>query len=74
MSIDEFTPEELKIQQAFTRFEEENNLGFDNFLDIMAKQMLLLANKETHDGVKGCLIGCANFLREASFALYASTK
>lgn len=77
MSLRDLTSEEKIINDAFSRFQEEYKIGFDNFLDLMTKQMLINEYQELHGGnklVASCYAGCAASLRDASFAFYASTK
>lgn len=68
------TPEQRHIVTLYSKFEDANNIDFSDFLSAMAAWMDTQAKEQTHDGVKSCLIGCAEALRHASFTFYASTK
>jgi hypothetical protein len=66
--------EETRCLQLFTVFEEEHQIDFESLLTALAKQFDIQAEKEPHNAVKGCLEGCAEHLRDAAMAFYASTK
>ena len=68
------TPEQRRMLDAFSEFEQQHAPDFEDFLDALAVSFRERAPLAEHPEVQGCLLGVAEHLEAASLAFYASTK
>jgi hypothetical protein len=75
--MSEISTDEAKRAQLISDVDtlcKKYELGFDDFLDALAYEMLQQAEKEQHEAVKSCLLSVCGSLRQAAMDFYVSTK